>query len=119
MKLWLDDIRPAPEGWTHARTVAEAKALLETGEVTHASLDHDLGACSNCMNGRSVEDWLRASEGDSMPHCVHVGTGYNLCLWMYETGNWPERTPVVHSMNPCGRDRMNHFINRFYGKRAS
>jgi len=27
-KLWLDDLRPAPPGWLHARTVPEAKALL-------------------------------------------------------------------------------------------
>ena len=42
IKLWLDDCRPAPAGWTLAVTVAEAKALLRTGRVTHASLDYHL-----------------------------------------------------------------------------
>ena len=23
IKLWLDDVRPAPEGWVHAKTAAE------------------------------------------------------------------------------------------------
>src|SRR5438309_1594271 len=44
MKLWLDDIRPTPDDtWTWAKTVPEAIDLLKTGEVTYASLDHDLG----------------------------------------------------------------------------
>lgn len=43
VKLWLDDVRPAPPGWTHVRSVNEALALLATGTVTAASLDHDLG----------------------------------------------------------------------------
>ncbi len=48
MKLWLDDRLAAPEGWTHARTVEEAKALLLGGPVEDASLDHDLGICDRC-----------------------------------------------------------------------
>ena len=42
IKLWLDDCRPPPAGWTLAITVAEAVALLRTGRVTHASLDYHL-----------------------------------------------------------------------------
>ena len=42
IKLWLDDCRPAPAGWTLAVTVADAIALLRTGRVTHASLDYHL-----------------------------------------------------------------------------
>jgi hypothetical protein len=41
--VYLDDERPCPDGWTPARTAAEAIALLRTGNVTHLSLDHDLG----------------------------------------------------------------------------
>lgn len=42
IKLWLDDCRPAPAGWTLAITVAQALALLRTGRVTHVSLDYHL-----------------------------------------------------------------------------
>ncbi len=42
IKLWLDDWRPAPAGWTLATTVADAIALLRTGRVTHVSLDYHL-----------------------------------------------------------------------------
>ena len=44
MKLWIDDERPAPEGWIHARNGEEAREWLESNEViTHVSFDHDLG----------------------------------------------------------------------------
>ena len=34
MRIWLDDERPAPQGWVHAKTAAEAIHLLES---MHAS----------------------------------------------------------------------------------
>jgi len=43
MKVFLDDERATPEGWTRVFWPAEAIALLPTGEVTEISLDHDLG----------------------------------------------------------------------------
>lgn len=44
MKIWLDDIRPMPEGYDiHVETVEEAIALLKEGKVTEISLDNDLG----------------------------------------------------------------------------
>jgi hypothetical protein len=59
MKLWLDDRRPAPSGWTRAYSVAEAQRYLTTGLVEEASLDHDLGACDRCLGGLSTREWLR------------------------------------------------------------
>jgi hypothetical protein len=43
MKVYLDDERVAPEGWYQVRWPEEVIELLESGEVTHLSLDHDLG----------------------------------------------------------------------------
>ena len=42
MKLWVDDIRKEPKGWTRARSVTEAIRILDTFEVTEVSLDHDI-----------------------------------------------------------------------------
>ena len=44
MKLYIDDIRPAPEGWMQARTVTDAiKTIAQFGEeITEISLDHDI-----------------------------------------------------------------------------
>lgn len=110
--LWLDDIRPAPAGWTHVKTVEEAKAAILTGEVHNASLDHDLGACDACMGGKSVEQWMGQYLNTRMPNCEHFGTGYTLVCWMEETGNWPQEKPTVHSANPAGRFKMQQAIDR-------
>jgi hypothetical protein len=116
MKLWLDDRRREPSGWTRVLNVAETEALLRTGRVDEASLDHDLGACETCMGGMSTEAWLEAHDWD-MPTCEHVGTGYNLCVWMEETGHWPRQKPKVHSMNEKGAARMREIIDRRFGCR--
>lgn len=45
MKLWIDDIRNAPdESWTVARTVTSAIRALRmfNTEITEVSLDHDI-----------------------------------------------------------------------------
>jgi len=91
MKLWLDDVRPPPPGWEHARTVEEAQSLLGTGAVDEASLDHDLG--------------------DEQPD------GGALVRWMALTGRWPKARPVVHSLNPVGRAYMEGMIDRWFGKK--
>ena len=45
MKVYLDDLRPVPDGWVLAKTASEAIGLLTTRTVTDLSLDHDLGCC--------------------------------------------------------------------------
>ena len=87
MRLWLDDLRPAPEGWRWAKTVEEAISLLEGGEVTECSLDHDLGS--------------------------DIPEGYALVLWMAENNIWPSEGIAVHSANPPGAERMCGVIERY------
>lgn len=115
--LYLDDMRPFPEGWKGVRTIEEAKAELAAGHVEMASLDHDLGACEMCMGEKTIDQWLSETDMASMPHCEHVGTGYDLVCWMEETGYWPKQKPQVHSANPVGAFRMRQAINRHYDKR--
>ena len=85
MKVYLDDIRPTPDGWIHVYWPDEAIELLKTGDVEIISLDHDLG------------------DDDR-------GTGYDVIVWIEEavvtTGfNAPEIR--VHSANSAARARMN------------
>jgi hypothetical protein len=89
MKVWLDDVRVAPRGWTHVRTPEEAIELLRSGEVDEISLDHDLG--------------LTTPESER--------TGYDVLAWLEEAigfGTWEHPVPVihVHSANPVGWRRM-------------
>jgi hypothetical protein len=88
MKLWLDDLRtPRDESWTWVKTVEEAIALMESGEVEEASLDHDLG-----------ED---------------TPEGRTLVYWMAEHEVWPSESISVHSGNPVGVDYMVGMIERY------
>lgn len=94
MNLWLDDIRPAPEGWRWVKTAPEAVAWLGSGDVEVLSLDHDL--CS-------VE---------ALPH-MPDWTGYDVICWLERHPTWwPENGVRVHSMNPAGAARIQDVIDR-------
>jgi hypothetical protein len=100
MRLWLDDVRePWKFGfiaceWAH--TADEAIEMLQTKEITFASLDHDL----------TIDDTIGAPKGEK--------TGYDVVCWMEENNVWPRDGVVVHSMNPVGRARMQQVIDRHY-----
>lgn len=92
IKLWLDDIRPVPDAtWTWVKTVADAIELMATGDVSEASLDHDLG-----------ED-----DGKQLPE------GRALVYWMAENDTWPTESISVHSANVVGVDYMVGMIERY------
>ena len=84
MKLYLDDIREAPEGWHLVRTVKNAIELLKSKNVNEISLDHDLG--------------------DN-----RYGTGYDVILWIekavVEEGCDPPKISI-HSANASARVKM-------------
>ncbi len=56
MKLYMDDARETPQGWTRTYTVDETIKVLLTRTVTHLSLDNDLG--EGQAEGYKVVDWL-------------------------------------------------------------
>ncbi len=55
LKLFVDDLRRCPEGWTPARTVTEAIHILSTQSVEEVSLDHDI--CCEPASGISHSSW--------------------------------------------------------------
>ena len=84
MKIYLDDERPTPPGWTRAYWPEEVVAFLLTGEVEEVSLDHDLGDDAH-------------------------GTGNDVILWIEEAvfcrGFKPPHIRV-HSANTSAREKM-------------
>ena len=87
MKVFLDDVRPAPEGWTLVRWPSEVIALLEAGEVTELSLDHDLGH--------------------------ETVTGHDVLVWLEEAvalRGFEPPTIRTHSANVVGREHMQRAI---------
>ncbi|HUF22887.1 MAG TPA: cyclic-phosphate processing receiver domain-containing protein [Vicinamibacterales bacterium] len=107
LRVWLDDSRPAPAGWVHLRSVPAAQQLLSANLVHELSLDHDLGWCADCIReGAHLRSGRR--------HCPHTATGYDLCVWMADTGTWPAEPPAVHSGNLEGGARMLGLIARHW-----
>lgn len=97
--LWLDDERdptnPSTQTLFHstgkevwAKTAHEAISLLQTGEVTHISLDHDLG--DNSESGMTVARYIEEA-------AFH--------------GTLPKLQWTVHSMNPIGKKNMETALN--------
>lgn len=95
MKLWIDDLRPAPEGYTWVKSVNEAKYLItydgivsRNYTVWHIELidiDHDAGEYA-----KDGGDYIR------------------LLDWLEEIGR---SYPIhIHSMNPVGVQNMRAII---------
>lgn len=84
MKIWLDDIRPAPEGWVWCRTYEKFVWYLDEFwcEVELVSLDHDLG------QGRTGYDAMCYIERRVLVHGL------------------PLMEVRFHTANPVGRMRM-------------
>ena len=93
MKLWIDDVRPAPDGYIWLDTVNKVKNCIvwheKIGEsIELLDLDHDLG-------------YARQADG---------GDGIKLLDWLEETGrNYPIR---IHFANVVGVQNMRRIIQR-------
>jgi hypothetical protein len=84
LRVYLDDERPAPQGWLRVHWPSEAIALLQSGQVRGISLDHDLGDDER-------------------------GTGYDVILWIEEAVALYAFVPPrihVHSANASAREKM-------------
>lgn len=100
MRLWLDDLRPAPEGYKWVKSVGEAKIrccqrLNPNKEllIEEFDLDHDAGNYS-FAGGDYIE----------------------LLKWLEEKAyveNWVINSVFkIHSQNVVGRNNMNAIIER-------
>jgi hypothetical protein len=104
MKLWLDDERPAPEGWLRARSVEEAIYIMGYSRFSPTKSEREFPYRENF-------------EACSLDHDLGMGDdndGIQFVDWMVENGIWPKTKPTVHSMNPAGRKRMERTIDRYW-----
>ena len=94
MKIWLDDLRPVPEGYMWAKSVNQAITMIEKAEnaaetVELLDLDHDLG-----------------------DYCLDGGDAIKLLDWLAERETY---YPVqIHTANPVGRQNMERLISRYW-----
>jgi len=98
MKVYLDDVRSTPDGWVRCYWPEEVIEHLKTGNITHLSLDHDLGDVD-------VENDDRRN-------------GYAVLLWIEEqvviNGFAPPPVITVHSDNSSARIKMELAIKAIY-----
>lgn len=93
IKIWLDDLRPAPDGFVWCHSVNEAREYIKQNEQTAVieliDCDHDLGDfAADGGDGIKLLDWL-----------LERGTLYPIAL---------------HTMNPVGRDNMKRMLKRYW-----
>lgn len=88
MMLYMDDERETPRGWTRTYTVADTIAALETRQVTHLSLDNDLG--EGQPEGYKVMDWLEET--------------------VYFDHSFPVPEITIHSANASRVEYMNRVV---------
>lgn len=74
LRIWLDDERPAPQGFVHVHTINELHDVLmrTEGPITVMSFDHDLGDASD---GYDIIKWLAAEHLDRYPLEIRVHSG--------------------------------------------
>lgn len=93
MKLWIDDVRPAPEGYEWCKTVSEAAVMIRMVEN---------------WEGKTIE--VIDIDHDAGEYAQYGGDYIKLLDWLEETGrNYPIR---IHSMNPVGCANMRRIIER-------
>ena len=91
IKLWIDDVRPAPPGYIWFKSVNEVKEYLHNIEYTYGveliDIDHDAGDyASDGGDYIKLLDWLEATRRNYPIH--------------------------IHSMNPVGVENMRRIIQR-------
>lgn len=94
MKIWVDDIRPAPEGWCQAYSVNAAKEMILANypDIEGISLDHD-SSIYNQFGGDYINilKWLEEEEHKTSKKIVTF--------------------PIhIHSMNSVGAQNMRNII---------
>lgn len=116
MKLWIDDIRPAPEGYVGVKSVDDAKDVINYSETMVKFYKY-------ILDNDELSEWIRASTEQDLKEVAIdiIDTDYDagdygppdyikVLDWLEETGcNYPIR---IHSMNPVGVANMRRIIER-------
>ena len=101
MKLWIDDIRPAPEGYIWIKAVNYAIRFIEGCEW------------DECQSGKidfQNQISLIDIDHDAGDYAQYGGDYIKLLDWLEETGR--SYTIRIHSQNPVGVANMRAIIQK-------
>lgn len=100
MKLWVDDVRPAPEGYVWCKSVRNA-----INAIFYCDIFPDI---TKNPNRDPIE--LIDIDHDAGEYAWDGGDYIKILDWLEETGcNYPIH---IHSMNPVGRENMRRIIQK-------
>ena len=123
MKLWIDDVRPAPEGYTWDRSVNEAKWRISYSEAMYWALcmDEKYKSDEQLELGGETRELIKEKkklyqievidiDHDAGDYSNDGGDYIKLLDWLEETGrDYPIH---IHSMNPVGVENMRRIIEQ-------
>lgn len=105
MKLWVDDVRPAPEGYIWCHSVFRAMKEINLSESKIEDKRY-------FREDITEEDYIELIDidHDAGEYAQYGGDYIKLLDWLEKTGrNYPIR---IHSMNPVGVENMRRIIQR-------
>jgi hypothetical protein len=106
LKLWIDDVRPAPHGFTEIHSVNEAKVIIEALDCAFA-MSSELGFYDEAKNFKIEVIDIDHDAGD---FAYDGGDYIKLLDWLEMTEkNYPIH---IHSMNPVGAANMRAIIQK-------
>lgn len=102
IKLWIDDVRPAPEGYVWCKSANEAKLFIRENynKIDEISLDHDAGDYAE-EGGDFIEVLNEMERLSESPRWESV---YSDVFRRYNF--------YLHSANPVGVQNMRRIIER-------
>lgn len=120
MKLWIDDIRPAPKGYEWCKSVNEAIKKIEDNE---ACINRCMNRGHNCFLNRDYQGRTMAYNAANMVDITLIDIDHDAGDYASDGGDyiklldWLEETnrcyPIrIHSMNPVGVENMRRIIQR-------
>lgn len=119
-KIWVDDIRPAPEGYVWLKSVNEAKSYILNAESIIAKrmeqahvafLNRDYALRNRLIAEANIADIKVIDlDHDAGIYAKDGGDYIKLLDWLEETDR---RYGIkIHTQNPVGRENMQRIIDR-------
>lgn len=121
MRLWIDDVRPAPEGYRKAKSVNKAIEIILDTERKKAIAEIKASAFFRAHWRKAYDGMTRQIkrryeielidiDHDAGEYASDGGDYIRLLDWLEQTGrNYPIR---IHSQNPVGVANMRRIIER-------
>lgn len=124
LKIWVDDVRPAPDGWVWLKSVNDTIAFIKKCEK---DLQFFTNKATNCIHNGEISEYKKLMEVASR-RCIEIisldhdagdyakdgGDYIKILDWCEE---WLRDKPYsytfnIHSMNPVGVQNMMNIIKK-------